>query len=51
VTWFVEACGATAERAEQRWGEALDLALAVTMEARLQPRGGADGDTMAKTGE
>jgi hypothetical protein len=35
VTWFVESCGVTAQRAEQRWGEALDLALAVTMEARL----------------
>ena len=35
VSWFVEACGATAERAEERWGEALDLALAVTVEARL----------------
>jgi hypothetical protein len=35
VTWFVEACGGTARRADQRWGEALDLALAVTMGARL----------------
>jgi hypothetical protein len=35
VTWFVEGCGATADRAEERWGEALDLALAVTLEARL----------------
>ena len=51
VTWFVEACGATVERAEQRWGEALDLALAVAMEARLPLRESADGDTMAKTGE
>jgi hypothetical protein len=35
VTWFVEGCGVTAHRAEQKWGEALDLALAATMEARL----------------
>ncbi len=35
VTWFVEGCGATAQRAEQRWGEALDLALAVIMDVRL----------------
>jgi hypothetical protein len=51
VTWFVEGCGATAHRAEQRWSEALDLALAVTTEARLQLRCRADDDTMAKTGE
>ena len=34
VTWFVEACGATAHQAGQRWGEALNLALAVILEAR-----------------
>jgi hypothetical protein len=35
VTWFVEGCGATAQRAGQNWGTALDLALAVIMDARL----------------
>jgi hypothetical protein len=34
VTWFVEGCGPTAPRAGQRWGEALDLALAGVMHAR-----------------
>lgn len=34
VTWFVEGCGPTAPGAGQRWGEALDLALAVVMHAR-----------------
>jgi hypothetical protein len=35
VTWFVEGCGATAQRAGERWAEALDLALAVVMDIRL----------------
>ena len=35
VTWFVEGCGATAQRACQNWSTALDLALAVIMDARL----------------
>jgi hypothetical protein len=35
VTWFVEGCGATAQRAGQNWVTALDLALAVIMDARL----------------
>jgi hypothetical protein len=35
VTWFVEGCGPTAPRAGQSWGQALDLALAVVMHARL----------------
>jgi hypothetical protein len=35
VTWFVEGCGATAHRAGQMWGQALDLALAAIMDARL----------------
>jgi hypothetical protein len=34
VTWFVEGCGPTAPCAGQKWGEALDLALAVVMQAR-----------------
>jgi hypothetical protein len=42
VTWFVEGCGSTAQRAGQRWAEALDLALAVVMDVRLMvPRPGA----------
>ncbi len=35
VTWFVEGCGSTALEAGQRWSRALDLALAVVMDARL----------------
>jgi hypothetical protein len=35
VTWFVEGCGATAQRAEQAWGEAFDRALGVIMDIRL----------------
>jgi hypothetical protein len=35
VTWFAKGCGATAHRAGQRWSEALRLALAVIMDARL----------------
>jgi hypothetical protein len=52
VTWFVEGCGSTAQRAGQRWAEALDLALAVVMDVRLMVPGRArDNDTMAATGE
>ena len=52
VTWFVEGCGSTAERAEQRWASALDLALAVVIDMRLMNPGPAsDDDTMAATGE
>ncbi len=32
VTWFVEGCGATAQRADQGWENALDLALAAIMD-------------------
>jgi hypothetical protein len=35
ITWFVEGCGSTAQRARQKWAEALDLALAVVMDVRL----------------
>jgi hypothetical protein len=35
VTWFVEGCGATAQCADRSWGQALDLALAAVMDARL----------------
>jgi hypothetical protein len=35
VTWFVEGCGGTADRAEQRWSDALELALTVIMEVPL----------------
>lgn len=42
VTWFVEGCGSTAQRAEQRWARTLDLALAVVIDVRLmEPRPGA----------
>jgi hypothetical protein len=43
VSWFVEGCGATAERARQAWSEALNLALPVII--------GVDNDTMAESGE
>jgi hypothetical protein len=36
VTWFVEGCGASAERAEQAWGGAFDLGLAAIMEVPLK---------------
>ena len=35
VSWFVEGCGATAQRARQAWSEALGLALPVIMNAHL----------------
>jgi hypothetical protein len=35
VTWFVEGCGATAQRAGQAWTKALDLALAMVIDVRL----------------
>jgi hypothetical protein len=42
VTWFVEGCGSTAQRAGQRWAQALDMALAVVMDVSLmEPRPGA----------
>jgi hypothetical protein len=49
VTWFVEGCDATAHRAGQRWGKALDLALAVLMEIGFDTKPA--GDTMVETGE
>jgi hypothetical protein len=36
VTWFVEGCGATAQRAEQAWRGAFDLALAAIMDVPLK---------------
>ncbi len=36
VTWFVEGCGAGAERAYQAWGGAFDLALATIMDVPLK---------------
>jgi hypothetical protein len=35
VTWFVEGCGSSAQRAEQRWGRAMDLALVVVTDVRM----------------
>jgi hypothetical protein len=35
VSWFVEGCGATAQRARQAWSEALGLALPVIMNTGL----------------
>jgi hypothetical protein len=35
VTWFVEGCGPTAQRAAQAWGEAFDSALGVILDIRL----------------
>jgi len=36
VTWFVEGCGTTAQRANQSWGGAFDLALAAIMDVPLE---------------
>jgi hypothetical protein len=35
VSWFVEGCGATAQRARQAWSEALGLALPVIIDEHL----------------
>jgi hypothetical protein len=35
VTWFVEGCGATADRAAQGWSQAFDAALAAIMDVGL----------------
>ena len=35
VTWFVEGCGATADRADQGWSRAFDAALAAIMDVDL----------------
>jgi hypothetical protein len=35
VSWFVEGCGATAQRARQAWSDALGLALPVIVDAHL----------------
>jgi hypothetical protein len=35
VSWFVEGCGATTQRARRAWSEALGLALPVIMDAHL----------------
>jgi hypothetical protein len=35
VTWYVEGCGASAQRAAQGWGHALELALAAIMDVPL----------------
>jgi hypothetical protein len=53
VTWFVEGCGATAHRADECWGHALDLAVAAIMDMfRWRSFDVAPGgDTMAETGE
>ena len=43
VTWFVEGCGSTALRADQRWNEAFQLALPVILDAylwQLRPHAG-----------
>jgi hypothetical protein len=35
VSWFVEGCGASAQRADQGWRRAFDAALAVILDVRL----------------
>jgi hypothetical protein len=35
VTWFVEGCGATVQRADQAWVRAFELALAAIMNVPL----------------
>ena len=37
VSWFVEGCGSTAQRAQKSWSDALGLALPVIMDADLIP--------------
>jgi hypothetical protein len=49
VTWFLEGCGETAQRAEQHWGHALGIALEVLLETAFGS--GPDDYTMAVTGE
>ena len=52
VTWFVEGCGSTPQKAEQAWARALDVALTVVMDVRLMESGRAPVDgTMAASGE
>jgi hypothetical protein len=52
VSWFVEGCGATAQRAREAWSEALGLALPVIMHTDLiQLRLRTDHDTMTESGE
>jgi hypothetical protein len=36
VTWYVEGCGASAQRAGQGWGRALELALEAVMDVPLE---------------
>lgn len=45
VSWFVEGCGATAQRARQAWSEALGLALPIIIDYRT------DDDTISESGE
>jgi hypothetical protein len=49
MTWFVEACGATVQSAGQRWGEALELAIAAIMEVHFDTA--QVDDTITETGE
>jgi hypothetical protein len=52
VTWFVEGCGASAQRADEGWGRGLELGLAAIMGVswRISDAPPSD-DTMAETGE
>ena len=53
VTWFVEGCGATAQRAAEAWAAAFDCALGVILDGGLMEPGtpvDVDG-TMSKAGE
>jgi hypothetical protein len=36
VTWYVEGCGASAQRADEGWGQALELALEAIMDVPLE---------------
>jgi hypothetical protein len=36
VTWYVEGCGPSAQRADQGWGQALDAALVAIMDVPLE---------------
>jgi hypothetical protein len=51
VTWFVEGCGATAQRAAEAWEAAFDCALGVILDAALMEPGLAVDGTISKVGE
>ena len=51
VTWFVEGCGATAQRATEAWGAGFDCALGVILDAGLTEAPLPVDGTISKAGE